>query len=234
MIKIPSGVFQTDIENSIRERLQAVAAKHAHLAETAQKIGLVSTVDPNTTEIEIQCGNTTHHLSIEYRSVGVSRHSPEDPDTMLDAIEKLIPSAMSTLLMLLARLLRDGVQAGFFSDEKGNLHLNAPLSADAVKTGLAKMSNQVIGDTLIVPYGSLSAASEIAKDISQIRQVIELPCLYNDKGSWYIAAGSKGLVGATRSELELVVSNNPFSWELLSHVAVDYGDSTAISRFDIC
>lgn len=233
MIKIPSGVFQADVENNIRERLQAVVAKHAHLAETAQKIGLVSTLDPNTTETEVACGGTTRRLSVKYFGVGITQQQvPETFDVMVDAIEKFIPTALSTLTGRFARLLRDGVQAGFFSGEKGNLHSNTPLSADAVKAGLAGMCYEV--DTMIVSFGSLAMASEIAKDINQIKHVVELPCVYGDKGSWYLAAGPLGLVGATWPGLELAVSDNPYTWELVCHVAADYGDPIAISRFDVC
>lgn len=234
MIKIPSGVFQADVENIIRERLQAVAAKYAHLAETAPKIGLVSTLDPSATETEVVCGGTAQRMSVRYFGVGITQQQvPETFDTMIDDIEKFIPMALSTLTGQFARLLRDGVQAGFFSSEKGNLHLSTPLSADAVKTGLAEMSNRAIGDTLIVPPGLLSMASEIAKGISQIKHVVELPIIYGDKGSWYLASGPSGLVGAARPGLELVVSDNPYAWELVCHVAADYGDSTTISRFDV-
>lgn len=229
MIKIPSGVFQTDVENNIRERFQAVAAKHACLTETAQKIGHVSTLDPSTTETEVACGGTTRHLSVQPYWVGQQVSKPFD--SMVEAVEKLIPCAMSTLLMLFARLLRDGVQAGFFGGERGNLHLNTPLSADAVKTGLAEMSSRAVGDTLIVPHGMLSTASRIAKDIDQIKHVLELPSIHGDNG-WYLAAGPSGLVGAAWPGLELAVSDS--SWELVCHVAADYGDSTTISRFDVC
>lgn len=233
MIKIPSSVFRADVENNIRERLQAVAAKYAHLAETAQKIGLVSTLDPNVTETEVACGGTTRHLSVRYFGVGITQQQvPETFDVMVDAIEKFIPTALSTLAGQFARLLRDGVQAGFFSVGKGNLHPNTPLSADAVKAGLAGMHRQ--GDTLIVPHGLLSMASEIARGISQIKHVVELPIIYGDKGSWYLAADSMGLVGAARPGLELAVSDTPYTWELVCHVAADYGDPTAISRFDVC
>lgn len=186
----------------------------------------------------------------------------------LGNIPKLLASAALTLMpKLFARLLRAGTAAPgpkgnpFFSGK--NLRHHAPISRDVLRVGLAEMASRcgedgeclgLKGDTLIVPPGLFSEATEIAKDFPEIVQVVELTSLVYDADptsttTWYLAScrglrGALALLGAVEEGFELLTNMSPydptlflknqFAWAVERYAAAGYGDPAYITRFEAC
>ena len=183
----------------------------------------------------------------------------------LGNVPKLLASAALTLMpKLFARLLRAGTAAPgpkgdpFFSGK--NLRHHAPLSRDVLRAGLAEMASRcgedgeclaLKGDTLIVPPGLFSEATEIAKEFPGITQVVELTGLVHEADptsttTWYLAScrglrGALALLGAVEEGFELLTNMSPsdpnlflnnFAWAAERHAAAGYGDPAYITRFE--
>lgn len=184
----------------------------------------------------------------------------------LAKVPKLLAHAAMTLLpKLFARLLRAGTAAPgpkgdpFFSGK--NLRHHAAISRDVLRAGLAEMASRcgedgeclgLKGDTLIVPPGLFSEATEIAKDFPEIAQVVELTGLVHEADptsttTWYLAScrgprGALALLGAAEEGFELLTNMSPsdpdlflknnFAWAAERHAAAGYGDPAYITRFE--
>lgn len=193
--------------------------------------------------------------------------------TLAGVPRNLTIAAISILPQLLARTLRagtvgtDSTGTPFFSTAKfgatGNLSHHSPLSTNAVKTGLKAIASRcgddgeclgLKGDTLIVPSSLLSEANDIAKQIEEIKQVVELPELIHKDDptsatTWYLAScqgdrGALALLGAIEDGFEFLTNLSPseppslmnlmnrFAWAIERFATVGYGDAAFITRFE--
>lgn len=213
--------------------------------------------------------NASPRVAVKVFSVGYSvqrRDFYNDIFAYLSNIPKLLADAALTLLpKLFARLLRAGTAAPgpkgdpFFSGN--NLCRHAPISRDTLRMGLAEMASRcgengeclgLKGDTLIVPPGLSSEATEIAKDFPEIAQVVELAGLVHvddptSTTTWYLSSclgprGALALLGAVEEGFELLTNMSPydptlflknqFAWAVERYAAVGYGNPAYITRFE--
>ena len=213
--------------------------------------------------------NAAPRLPVKVFGAGYSvrrRDFYNDVFAYLSNIPRLLADAALTLMpKLFARLLRAGTAAPgpkgdpFFSGN--NLRHHASISRDVLRAGLAEMASRcgedgeclgLKGDTLIVPPGLFSEATEIAKDFPEIVQVVELTSLVYDADptsttTWYLAScrglrGALALLGAVEEGFELLTNMSPldptlflknqFAWAVERYAAVGYGNPAYITRFE--
>ncbi len=235
------------------------------IASAAPEMEDISNKDRSLQEVF----NTAPRLPVKVFSAGYSvrrRDFYNDIFAYLSNIPKLLTDAALTLLpKLFARLLRTGTAAPgpkgnpFFSGK--NLRHHAPLSRDVLREGLAEIASRcgedgeclgLKGDTLIVPPGLFSEATEIAKDFPEITQVVELAGLVHaddptSTTTWYLASclgprGALALLGAVEEGFELLTNMSPFdptlflknqfAWAVERYAAVGYGNPAYITRFE--
>ncbi len=210
------------------------------------------------------------------RSFGVGymidRHDfYNDCFSVLNNVPVMLSKAISPVLShAFAHTLRCGTATNdhtgtyFFCIDKfgtsGNLYHHQPLTKAVVQVGMTDMAsrcgedNECLGlkaDTLIVPPGLLDRATEIAKEIPEIKQVVDLPGLLrsDDAASsttWYLASclgpnGALALVGAVESGFEFQTNLRPpltevfcgkFAWAVDRYAAAGVGDPAYITRFE--
>lgn len=235
------------------------------IASAAPEMEDISNKDRSLQEVF----NAAPRLPVKVFGAGYSvrrRDFYNDVFAYLSNIPKLLTYAALTLLpKLFARMLRTGTAAPgpkgnpFFSGN--NLRHHAPISRDTLRAGLAEMASRcgengeclgLKGDTLIVPPGLSSEATETAKDFPEIAQVVELAGLVHaddptSTTTWYLASclgprGALALLGAVGEGFELLTDTGPFdptlflknqfAWAVERYAAVGYGDPAYITRFE--
>lgn len=185
------------------------------------------------------------------------------PVMLAKAISPVLPHAFAHVLRC-GTATNDRTGTHFFRTDKfgesGNLYHHQPLTIAAVRSGMIDIAsrcgddNECLGlkaDTLIVPPGLLDAATEIAKEVTNIKQVVELPGLLrsDDAASsttWYLASclgpsGALALFGAIESGFEFQTNLSPplaevfcsqFAWAVERYAAAGLGDPAYITRFE--
>lgn len=260
------GIVRTLGDESPRKIPKRVLFPQANLTKAQDTTGSAVTFEPI---YRYWCELPVQAFGVGY---SVDRHGfYNDTYSVLKNVPVMLAKAISPVLPhAFAHVLRCGTATNdrtgtrFFRTDKfgesGNLYHHQPLTIAAVRSGMIDIAsrcgddNECLGlkaDTLIVPPGLLDAATEIAKEVTNIKQVVELPGLLrsDDAASsttWYLASclgpsGALALFGAIESGFEFQTNLSPplaevfcsqFAWAVERYAAAGLGDPAYITRFE--